>query len=1108
MDFRPTNHAPQPAGCSLYGALPRKLLLLMKLTAILLFVTCMQVSAKGYAQRITLSEKNAPIEKILAAIKQQSGYDFFYNVKTLEKAGKVTVQVRNASLEEALAACFGNTNLTYTLTDHIIVIKEKERTRAVQELPEPPPPPPVKGKVLDEFGNPLPNVSVRNLRSGKGVATDEQGGFVLDAERNDILEFSYVGYETQKLKVSAVDQLLSLSLKPDAEQLGNLVVIGYGTAKKRDLTGAVSQVKAKEINAFPAGNVLQALTGRAAGVQVLQNNGSPGGSISVRIRGTNSIQGSNEPLYVVDGFPVTGSNPSIINNADIESVEILKDASATAIYGSRGANGVVLITTRKGKAGRTRVEVESTYSIQTIRKKLDLMNAREYALFYNEQTVNDNETPYFTDSEIAALGEGTDWQDLVFRSAPIKTLSLNLSGGSDKTQYALSGSIFDQQGIVEGSDYKRFSVRAALNHQIGPKLTVSLSSTMSRIESDRQNSSGGSRGNSLIASILSAPPTLTPFNADGSYRIFILENPPSASRNPLNFIREQSDKILSNRVLANAALIYTPFPALSFRFSGGIENTDERNDQYTTRNFVSSQGSAFVNSFQSTSLLSENTVTYKLNSGRHGFTALAGITYQNFVNTFLSGSGNGFISDASGTYDLGAAITPGIPASGYARSAILSYLGRLNYDYDNKYLATISFRADGSSKYSEGNKWGYFPSGALAWRLSEERFLKNNKWISDLKLRAGWGLTGSQAIDAYATLNQLSSGKTVFDNTLYTTYAPGTRLPGDLKWETTSQLDIGLDLGLWNNRVQFTADYYVKNTRDLLNTVQLPSSLGFTTTIQNIGEVQNKGVEFGINARILTGDLRWDLAANLSINRNKVVKLYNGQDILGGFVAVTAVNDNANILREGQPIGRFWGYLENGYTADGKIQYQDLDKNGSISANDKTYIGDPNPDFIYGLNSTLAYRNFDLGIFIQGVQGNDLFNISSINNTIDYGNALNMPRAVFLNHWTPDNPNAQYPIISRATSGNVSNRWIEDGSFLRVKNIQLGYTFPLKGDRSGKLSSLYAFVSGQNLLTLTNYSWWDPEVNSSGGSNSTAQGFDYFTYPNARSFTIGIRAGF
>lgn len=966
----------------------------------------------------------------------------------------------------------------------------------------------IKGKVTSsEERQGFPGVIVKLKGTSTITSTDAHGRYTINAPSNGVLTFNYIGYDSVSVPINT-RTVINVTMLSKSNKLDEVVVVGYGTQKKSDLTGSLSQVKAKDINSYPATNALQALSGRASGVQVLQNTGAPGAGVSVRIRGTNSIQGSNEPLYVIDGFPISGSNPSVINNSDIESMEILKDASATAIYGSRGANGVVLITTKKGKAGRSQVSFETSYGTQTLRKKLDMMNAQEYATFYNEQAENDKLAPYFTQDQIAGMGKGFDLQDLSFRKAPLKTMSFGVNGGTDKTQFSIAASVFGQDGIIRGSSYDRYSVHGSINHEISKKFSVNLSTTLTRIKSEAQPSSGGNRGGSLISAIISGAPTLGPYNDDGSYKT-ISTTFPYLSANPLNYINEQSNTTIANKVLANGSIQYKILPELSIKISGGIENSDDRNDAYVTRKFINSTGSANVSATQATSLLSENTINYnKTFNQKHSVSALAGFTYQDFLNTSLSGSGNGYISDISKTFDLGAANTPGIPGSSYVKSALLSYLGRLNYGYDSKYLATVSFRADGSSKYSTGNKWGYFPSAALAWRISNEDFLKGSRVISDLKLRLGWGYTGSQAINPYATLNQLLSGKTVFDDALYTTYAPGTVLPGNLKWETTEQKNIGLDLGILRNKIYLTADYYIKNTRNLLNAVQLPSSLGFTTTIQNVGEVSNKGLELGLEFKPFTGEFTWEVNTNISFNRNKVVKLYGGQDILGGAFNVSAVNDYANILREGQPIGIFYGYVEDGYTDKGKIKYKDLNNDGAISSADKTYIGNPNPDFTYGFNSSMSFKDFEFTFFLQGTHGNDIFNISAINNTIDYGYGLNMQRDVYLNHWTPTNTNAKYPVISNSTSATASNRFVESGAYLRLKNIQLAYNLPVGKLKLGWAKRLQVYASAQNILTFTKYSGWDPEINSRGGANSTAQGFDYYSYPNSKTYNFGLRAGF
>ncbi len=561
--------------------------------------------------------------------------------------------------------------------------------------------------------------------------------------------------------------------------------------------------------------------------------------------------------------------------------------------------------------------------------------------------------------------------------------------------------------------------------------------------------------------------------------------------------------------MSNAALTYKPFPKLSIRILGGIENSDFRSDYYQTLKFISSTGYATVGTTQSTSLLNENTISYDNTIGRHSFSVLGGLTYQNFISTSLGASGTGFLSDNTETYSLGSASSPGIPSSGYTKSNLLSFIGRANYNFDNKYLATITFRSDGSSKYSAGNKWGYFPSAALAWKISNEDFLKDVKFLSDLKLRASWGITGSQAISAYATLNQLYSGKAVFGDALFTSFAPGTQLPGNLKWESTKQTNAGFDAGFFDSRIRLTADYYIKNTVDLLNSVTLPSSLGYTSTIRNIGSIRNSGYEFELNSNIFTGDkLSWNIEGNIAFNKTKVIKLYGGKDIFGGSYNLSILEDYFNLLREGEEFAVFYGYTEAGYDDKGIIQYVDKNNDGIINASDKSIIGNPNPKFIYGFNSTLSYRNFDLTVFFQGTQGNDICNLSSPSITLDYGFGLNTLKEAFDNHWTVDNPNAKYPKITSQQNVKVSNRFIEDGSYLRMKNIQLTYRLPCEKLNINFIRSAQIYVSGQNLLTFTKYSWWDPEVNSAGGSSSITQGIDFNTYPTAKTVSMGIRIGF
>jgi len=1078
---------------------------------IALLVVCLQVNAHVSAQSVTFSRKNVALETVFEAIHAQTGYFFWYNSDLLKKARRVDLEVYRMPVRELMDLCLKDQPLTYTITGKTIVIKRREKDPAPAAALEQPPAAVIKGRVTDAAGLPLPGVTVQVKGTGNGTVTNEHGAFELaGVETGAILVFSYVGYQRKEVVISG-QEALQVTLAPAAADLESIVVIGYGTARKKDLTGAVSQIKTADITARPTTNVMQALQGRAPGVQVQQNNGAPGGSISVRIRGTNSILGSNEPLYVVDGYPYSG-NPTFLQNADIASIEILKDASSTAIYGSRGANGVVMITTRSGSRKRkTTVDFEAGYTLQSPSRKLKMMNALQYAELYNEQAANDNLSPRFTQQELDefAKSPGTDWQELVTRTAPMFVSNLNVSGGNEKTQFSLSAGAFLQEGIIRNTDYNRYTIRANINHEISRIFSVSYNATLVKHNSLQQNQEKGNRGNNVFSGMIMAPPTLTPYNEDGSYRRLNTAYPFIASSliNPLVRVNEVTDRMKADRVISNAAVTIKPLEDLSIRISGGIENSNNRSDFYANiEPTTNSVGNAEVNTEQLTGLLNENIANYTKRIGRHRINAMAGFTYQQHVVTNLAGSGRGFLSDVTKTGDLAGAASPGVPGSGYSKWALVSYLGRLNYTYNDKYLFTVSYRRDGSSRYSPENRWSSFPSAALAWRISSEPFLAGLDFISDLKLRTSYGATGSTAIDPYQTLNQLESGYTVFANDVYTFYAPGNTLPGNLKWETTRQFDVGLDAALLNDRIRLTLDYYHKRTKDLLNNVQLPASIGYTTTVQNVGEIENKGVEASVEADILEGRaLRWNLAANISFNRNKVLKLYGGQDIFGSTIYTGSLNDYVNLLREGQPMGIFYGYVESGYTENGDLQYEDRNKDGSISPADKTYIGNPNPDFIYGLNSTLSWKGLELTVFIQGSQGNDIFNLNRAM-TIDFTPALNQLEEVYLDHWTPDNRDAKYPRISRSLNGNMSTRLVEDGSYIRLRNIQLAYNLPV-----GKISWLrkaQVYISGQNLLTITRYSWYDPEINAYGGSNSINQGIDYYTYPASKSVSFGIRCGF
>lgn len=960
----------------------------------------------------------------------------------------------------------------------------------------------VTGTIKDAKGEGLSGVSIKRKGSTTGTTTGQDGRYSINVPGNGVLVFSYVGFEDQEVPVSN-QRSVDITLEETSKSLDGVVVVGYGTVRRRDLTGSVSSISRDEINAFPAANVMQALSGRAAGVQVKQNTGAPGAPISIRIRGTNSIVGNNEPLYVVDGFPV--STPDVINNSSIRSIEVLKDASAIAIYGSRASNGVVLITTNRGATGRSRVTVESSYGVQQLIKKTDMMNPLEYATYYNKLYVNLARPALFTAEQIAsyaAMGEGTIWQDVVFQKAPVQNHSVNIAGGNDKTRFSITGGMFDQEGIIKNSNYKRYSVNSSMQHDISDAFSIDLNLSLSKNQSNRQLSDQGRFGTSLIGRAFSIPPMLPVYETDGSYTEPVKRFPfvSEALYSPLNFINEQSNVLAQKNMLANAAISYKIIDGLVLKVSGGIESISSRTDFYQTKRFQNNpNGMATVTATDYTSMLNENTLSYiKKFNDKHDISAVAGFTYQDFLTTTLNAGGSSFLSDIPGSNSLATAGVFTNPGTSYTKSTLLSGLGRINYTFNKIYLFTLSMRTDGSSVYSPGNKWGYFPSAAFSWRISDERFFSNVTFIENLKLRTSWGRAGSQAISPYSTLNTLNPASTVFGSSLYTTMSPGTRLAADLKWETTEQVNLGLEFGILKGRIQLTADYYRKTTSDLLNAVQLPRTTGYTNSLRNIGRIANNGFEFELNSKIFDqGPFIWDLGINMSFNRSKVLELYGGQDILAGQLQMIRFTDFANTYRQGQPLGIIYGFEEDGYDAKGFIKYK---------SDTKVKIGDPNPDFIFGINSGMSYRNFSFSVFLNGSQGNDVVNMSAVAFTVDNTNGQNKLKEVANNHWTPENTNAKYPLPHTGHIYRFSDRYVEDGSFIRVRNIELGYNLPVQ--KWTKMSNARIYISGQNILTLTKYSWVDPDVNSRGGANSLDQGIDYSTYPSAKSITAGVRLGF
>ena len=962
----------------------------------------------------------------------------------------------------------------------------------------------VSGKVTSA-DNDQPMVGVNILVQGtdQGTSTDTDGNYTITLDNpGATLVFSYIGYTTKKVLVDS-QTTLNMTLEIDALGLDEVIAIGYGYVKKSDLTGSVGTIDKKLLNSQAVENPLMALTGTTSGVQVLQNSGEPGSGFGVRIRGSNSLLGGNSPLYVVDGFPISG-NLDNLNANDISSVEVLKDASATAIYGSRGANGVVLVSTKKGANRKTTIEYSSYTGTQSETKRIDMLNAKEFATLANYRASVDGESPFFTQAEVSSFGEGTDWQDLIFRPGNIENHSLMFSGGNETTRFGISGNYFKHRGVILNSFSDRFQIKLDVDHDINDKWNISVQNILSRNKKNKVMADNNTRGSGIVDGALNAPPTLSPKDANGNWQdLRVYPFSPDVMENPVMLANEIKDETTKNSDLLNIAVEGEIADNLRLRSTLGIEYYDKRGDYYSSTKYnVSYVGNAEIMYEDFTNVLNENTLTYTKLNDDYSMEVLGGITSQQTTTQDVWTSTTGYLVDVMENYRLQSGTAVRTPTSGYVDYSILSYLGRANFALKNKYLITTSFRMDGSSRFGANSKWGTFPSFAVAWRLSEEEFWPTSL-VNSFKLRGGWGNTGNTAVAPYQSLNTLATTTSVFDDQIYTGFAPGTTKPNpDLKWENTSQVNVGIDMGLFENRLSFVFDYYKKTTTDLLANVPLPTSSGFSSITSNIGTIENSGIEISSNYQYNKDGFSMSLGGNISMNDNKVVELSQGQDLFGVTLGLP-ISIPISLVREGQPLGVFYAYKEDGINADGTIKYVDQNGDGAINAVDRVVIGDPNPDYIFGINSSMSYKNFGLSVVITGVQGNDVFNFNKSNVGDGFAFGINQMDEVKDNYWTSDNnnTNADYGKISQYTRYDASDRHVEDGSYVKIQNLELSYTF--NDLVSSPFDNLQVYLGGQNLLTWTNYSWYSPEVNTQGADIS--RGIDMSAYPMVRTMTFGIR---
>ena len=1007
----------------------------------------------------------------------------------------------------------------------------------------------ISGKVSGEAGENLPGASVVFKGTTVGATTDVNGDFTLSVPSNaQTLVVSYIGYEPLEISITGRTEF-NITLAPDLETLQEVVVVGYGSQRKSDLTGAISSIRGDELSQLPMQRVDQALQGRAAGVMVLNTSGQPGGNTTIRIRGMNSITGGNQPLIVVDGLQ--GVDINSLNPNDIESMEILKDASATAIYGSQGANGVILITTKQGKKGKPVVNYSFNQGYQQLRKKLDLMNAGEFVHAINDFRASQNQpgnvvitpTPVFTPEQVAFWDQngGTDWQDEVYRTAPMTNHQLSLSGGTDNVNYLVSGGYLDQDGILLNSAFQRFTLRTNINVDISKNSKFGLSWAGIREKGNTPPFGEGIADIDPLGQVVSTAPRWSPtipvFDDLGNYSRHPTGFGEPNSWNPVASALEPFVENNTMRNNLNAFLEFTPWKGLSIRFTGGAVTRNANNFRYLNRNtFTGFQrgGIGYATEGAYTRYQNSNIITYNKELNElHRFTVTAVAEQQLEVSQGSNVTGSDFLVDQAGIFDLGGAQQ--LVSSSYRnKRAINSYLGRVNYSYADKYLITASYRADGSSVFGANNKWGYFPSASVAWRASEETFLKSLDVFSDFKIRASWGITGNQAISPYASLAQILSGAN------YPYYGVDetnigfniVRAPNEnLKWETTTQTDLGLDLAVFNGRLTASFDYYVKTTRDLLLSRQLPTYTGFASIVDNVGSTENRGVEISLGGDPLVGEFKWNTGFNISFNRSKVLELASDNKLpfrttTGAGYGISTNNNTALLyLKAGEPFGQMTGRITEGTWSTGEadqaalfgqlpgdIKYRDINGDGLINNLDLTVIGNAFPDFIFGWNNSFSYKNFDLVFLIQGVQGNDIFNAGRIR--------LERPSegtsTALLDRWTPDNQDTDVPAFTQQSvraAANLSSkvsvgdnrvsRWVEDASYIRLKNVTVGYYFPQSLAGKIGMNRLRAYVTGTNLFTITDYSGYDPEVSSFNSSDANI-GVDFGSYPTSRTFSFGI----
>ncbi|MFD2098981.1 SusC/RagA family TonB-linked outer membrane protein [Flagellimonas iocasae] len=1078
------------------------------------------VTIQNDDDRLNISQKNITTQELLEKLEAISGYKFVFDKSILEYNKRFTLKEKGISFEALLNKVSDQSRLRFKKVNNNINVRLAAPSVQESSIDDQFADVVITGQVTGTDGVPLLGVSVVVQGGDIGTVTDFDGNYTLTVPEGSVLVFSFIGLATQNIPIGN-RTVINVVMQEDVAALNEVVVVGYGSQKRSDITGAVGVVSAEEFEDEPVLQVGQALQGKVAGLQVSQNSGAPGSGLLIRVRGTGTVNNS-EPLYVVDGNP--NVDPIDLIPEQIESIQVLKSASAAAIYGAQGANGVILITTKQGRAGKSTLNINFSQGFQQLQRNIPMTNATQYATLYNEGLVNAGDAPIYPNPE--ALGEGTDWQKAVFRMAPMTNISVSASGGSESSRYFFSGGYVDQEGIVKGSSFDRVNLRINSSHDITPNIKVgqNLSASVSKYNNISEFNFG-----SILGTTLTANPEIPVKFPDGSWGY---SETSLNSTNPAATIHFTNNDTKRSIVNGNAYAEIKFLRDFVFRSQYNFNIGYSENVVFLPEFFISSRN------FRDLSDLTENstrfndnsfanTLTYAKTFGKHSVDALAGFTTQESNTKFVRAYAAGLPANATDNESLRYLdlATQSDNASGNAGSfGILSYLGRVNYNYAGKYFTTINFRVDGSSRFGENNKWGYFPSFSLGWKLSEENFLVDEDWINNLMIRGGWGSLGNQgSLPNYAFANLVTPNiNYVFGDTqvVYNGQAPTGKGNPDLKWESTEEINFGFDFTGFDSKITASFDWYRKETSDMLLQVPLAGYSGIQQSpFVNGGSVLNKGFEVMLGYKDTTpGGLTYSFSGNLARNTNEVLDLSNAGSALNQFISFVGL---VNTTQVGAPIASFWGWKTDGLfqtqeevdahafqssgTAPGDIRFKDLNDDGVIDANDQTIIGNPWPKFTYGFNGSLSYKNLDFSFQLQGVAGSDIF--MGLKFRTEGSNFFNYTKNVWDNRWTGPGTSNTVPRVNTNDPNNnmrSSEYYVESGDYLRVRNIQLAYRFP---DEIFKDVNVSIYGSVQNAFTITNYPGFDPEIGTNNANNPLYIGIDETNYPVPRIYTIGLKVG-